>query len=104
MAYDSTPFSELSSAVYYFAPSHADVNARTFLDARESKLACEDYNGYKAGFKQEIIEIGCTVHARRKFFDLHTSNKSQIAEHALLEIDRLYEVERQAKELNNVDR
>jgi hypothetical protein len=27
-----------------------------------------------------MTEIGCMAHARRKFFDLHVANKSQLAE------------------------
>jgi len=38
-------------------------------------------------------------HARRKFFDLHATNKSQIAEKALHYIAALYEVEREVREL-----
>jgi hypothetical protein len=39
-----------------------------------------------------MIEIGCMAHARRKFFDLHMANKSQLAEQALHSIGGLYEV------------
>lgn len=39
------------------------------------------------------------AHARCKFFDLHATNKSQIAEKALHYIAALYEVEREAREL-----
>ncbi len=44
------------------------------------------------------------THARRKFFDLHAANKSQLAEQALLTIGALYEVERQAKDMREEDR
>ena len=40
------------------------------------------------------------AHARRKFFDLHVSNKSQIAQQALQYISQLYDIERQAKHLD----
>ena len=40
------------------------------------------------------------AHARRKFFDLHVSNKSQIAEQALKYISQLYDVEREVKHLD----
>ena len=39
------------------------------------------------------------AHARRKFFDLHVSNKSQIAQSALEQIARTYDIERETKEL-----
>ncbi len=44
------------------------------------------------------------AHARRKFFDLHAANKSQLAEFALEQIGKLYDVERQAKELDAAQR
>jgi hypothetical protein len=37
---------------------------------------------------QGVIEVGCLAHARRKFFDLHAANKSQIAHSALEQIGR----------------
>ncbi len=42
--------------------------------------------------------------ARRKFFDLHATNKSQLAEQALHSIGGLYEIERQAREMTDEDR
>ena len=56
-------------------------------------LVCDDYSGYKAGFAQGIAEAGCMAHARRKFYELHKSGKSQIAEQALKTIGQLYEIE-----------
>jgi hypothetical protein len=46
-----------------------------------------------------VIEVGCLAHARRKFFDLHAANKSQIAEHALTQLARVYEIEQQVKDM-----
>lgn len=46
-----------------------------------------------------MTEIGCLAHARRKFFDLHASNKSQVAERALQQIAKVYEIERELKDL-----
>ena len=44
------------------------------------------------------------MHARRKFFDLHVANKSQLAAQALHSIGGLYEVERQAPDMSDEDR
>ncbi|WP_017703357.1 IS66 family transposase, partial [Pseudomonas syringae] len=44
-------------------------------------------------------EIGCMAHARRKFFELHATNKSTLAEQALRYIQLLYEIEREARDL-----
>lgn len=103
-AYSSTTYAELKSVVYDFSPSRAGEYARNFLGDWRGKLVCDDFAGYKASFEQGIVEVGCMAHARRKFFDLHAANKSQLAEQALLTIGALYEVERQAKDMSEEDR
>ncbi len=82
-AYCTTPFADLKAAIYDFAPSRAGEHARTFLGDWRGKLVCDDYAGYKAGFGNGITEIGCMAHARRKFYDLHEANKSELAAKAL---------------------
>ncbi len=103
-AYSTTPFSALKAVVYDFSPSRAGEHARNFLGTWNGKLVCDDFAGYKASFELGITEIGCMAHARRKFFDLHIANKSQLAEQALHSIGGLYEVERNAKEMSDEDR
>ena len=44
------------------------------------------------------------AHARRKFFDLHANNQSQIAQHALISIQKLYQVEREVAEFDPDER
>ncbi len=102
-AYCTTPFSTLKAVVYDFSPSRAGEHARNFGTCN-AKLVCNDFAGYNASFELGITEIGCMAHARRKFFDLHVANKSHLAEQALHSIGGLYEIERQAKEMNNDDR
>ena len=103
-AYCTTPFSSLTAVVYDFSSSRAGEHARNFLGTWNGKLVCDDFAGYKASFELGVTEIGCMAHARRKFFDLHVANKSQLAEQALHSIGGLYEVERQAKGMCDVDR
>src|SRR3546814_3320968 len=68
---------------YDFSPSRAGEHARNFLQGWKGKLVCDDFGGYKASFELGVTEIGCMAHARRKFFELHATNKSHIAEQAL---------------------
>ena len=103
-AYTSTPFSALNSVVYDFAPSRSGEHARVFLNGWQGKLVCDDFAGYKASFKQGITEIGCMAHARRKFHDLQVANQSQISVDALVQIGQLYDIERQAKDLDDHQR
>ena len=98
-AYCTTPFADLKAVVYDFSPSRAGEHARHFLGSWDGKLVCDDFAGYKASFEQGVTEIGCMAHARRKFFDLHAANQSQLAEQALQYIGQLYEVEREGREL-----
>ena len=46
-----------------------------------------------------MTEVGCLAHARRKFFDLHAANQSQIAQFSLQQFAQVYEIEREVKEL-----
>ncbi|WP_259459386.1 IS66 family transposase, partial [Pseudomonas aeruginosa] len=92
-------FQDLKAVVYDFRPSRAGEHARSFLGDWQGKLVCDDFAGYKASFEQGVTEIGCMAHARRKFFDLHAANQSQLAEQALQYIGQLYEVEREGREL-----
>jgi transposase len=98
-AYATTQFADIRAVVYEFADSRAGEHARTFLGKWRGKLVCDDYSAYKAGFELGITEIGCVAHARRKFFELHTSHKSQVAEQALKYFGALYDVERDVAEL-----
>lgn len=98
-AYSTTPFSALKAVVYDFSPSRAGEHARNFLGPWNGKLVCDDFAGYKAGFGKGMTEIGCMAHARRKFFDLHATNKSTLAEQALRSIQLLYEIEREIRDL-----
>jgi transposase len=103
-AYAPGAFEDLKAVVYDFCESRAGEHCRSFLGDWKGFLVCDDFAGYKAGFINGILEAGCMAHARRKFFDLHTSNKSQIAEQALGYISQLYDVEREVKDLNADER
>ncbi len=67
-------------------------------------MVCDDFSGYKQLITQGVTEVGCLAHARRKFFDLHAANKSQIAHSALEQIGRIYDIEREIKEFNPDER
>ena len=103
-AYAPGAFEELKAVVYDFCETRAGEHCRTFLGACKGSLVCDDFGGYKAGFANGITEAGCLAHARRKFFDLHVSNKSQIAAQACAYISQLYDVEREVKDLTTDER
>ncbi|NMM12427.1 MAG: IS66 family transposase [Rhodoferax sp.] len=97
-AYAAGAFEDTKAVVYDFCESRAGENAKAFLGEWRGSLVCDDFSGYKQLMTQGVTEVGCLAHARRKFFDLHVSNKSQIAQSALEQIGRIYDIEREVKE------
>ena len=95
----TSQFCETAAVVYDYSPSRAGEHARNFLQGWKGKLVCDDFGGYKASFELGVTEIGCMAHARRKFFELHTTNKIQFAEQALRYIQLLYEIESEIRDL-----
>ena len=88
------------AVVYDFAESRAGRHAQAFLGGWRGTLVCDDYSGYKALIAQGVKEAGCMAHARRKFFDLHSANQSQIAGEAIAYFGQLYEVEREVADIS----
>ena len=103
-SYSIGAFEPVKAVIYDFADSRAGKHAREFLGDWRGTLVCDDYAGYKALIADGVTEAGCMAHARRKFFDLHANNQSQIAEQALVYIQKLYQVEREVAELDPDER
>ena len=82
-AYAPGAFEDLKAVVYDFCETRAGEHAGAFLGEWKGSPVYDDFGGYKAGFANGITEVGCLAHSRRKFFELHVSNKSQIAQQAL---------------------
>ena len=99
-AYAPGAHEDLKAVIYDFAEGRSGENARNFMGDWRGNLVCDDFSGYKLSFAQGVTEVGCMAHARRKFFELHVANKSQIAEQAIKLISQLYDIEREAKELD----
>ena len=72
--------------------------------AWQGSLVTDDFSGYKACFELGVTEAGCMAHARRKFHELWANHGSSIGEQALKFFGKLYEVEREVKDLNPDDR
>ena len=104
-AYAPAVFEDIRAVIYDFCESRAGEHARKFLGDWQGSLVCDDFSGYKQSFTQgSITEAGCLAHARRKFFDLHAANQSQLAQFALEQIGKVYDVERQAKDRSTQER
>jgi transposase len=99
-SYSVGAFEPMKAVVYDFTESRAGKHAQDFLDKWRGTLVCDDYSGYKALLAKGLTEAGCLAHARRKFFDLHSQNQSQIAGEALDLFGRLYGIEREVADLS----
>lgn len=100
-AYRSGPTEAAPAVVFDFQMSRAGKHAQQFLAGYSGALMVDDYAGYKALFAAGVVtELACLAHVRRKFFELHAANKSRVAAEALDTIGRLYQIERQAVDLD----
>jgi len=97
-AYAPGAFENMKAVVYDFCESRSGEHARQFLGEWTGSLVCDDFSGYKALMTAGVTEVGCLAHARRKFFDLHATGKSQIAETALELLGKVYDIEREVKD------
>jgi transposase len=89
------------SIVYRYDPSRKGAVAAEFLEGFTGHLQSDAYSGYKHICKDRIISVGCWAHARRKFVDiLKIVSKPGKAMEAVAYIEKLYEIERYAKEKN----
>lgn len=86
--------------VFDYQTSRSGSHARDFLTGWQGHLMVDDYAGYKALFRNGVIELACMAHARRKFFDLFAASQSPIAAQALRCIGELYAIEHSGKAMD----
>jgi len=87
-------------AVYYdFCSSRSGEHPRRVLGDFGATLVTDDYSGYHASHRGGVSAALCWAHARRKLFEAHRDTGSEIAGQAVTLIARLYEIERETREL-----
>ena len=87
-----------SAAFYRFTPDRRGKWPKEHLARFEGWMHADGYAGFEELYRGgQIREVACMAHIRRKFFDLHASQGSAIAEEALARIQKLYEVEAEAR-------
>jgi transposase len=85
--------------VFDYTPDRSRDGPQRFLSGYKGYLQADAYPGYDEIYaSQGVIEVACWAHARRKFFDAMKSD-SRRSQTALGFIRRLYEVERQTRDL-----
>jgi transposase len=79
------------------------------LEGFKGYLRTDGYDGYNAAVASNcLMHVGCMAHARRKFSDAvkaqGKNKKSGKAQHGLALIQKLYRVEKHAKQLTPLER
>jgi transposase len=93
---------------FEYSPSHGAKVPNETLKDFTGILQTDGYSGYNdLRAKPSVINVGCWDHARRKFTDVvkvADKNKNGKAAQLLIPINRLYEIEREAKEMSFAER
>ena len=84
--------------VFDYTPDHTGAGPERILTGYRGYLQADAYSGYDGLYTADrgIVEVGCWMHARRKFYEARTSDPAR-AHQALAWISQLYDVERDAK-------
>jgi transposase len=103
--YRTTNFVPQRAVLFDFCTSRGGEHPQRVLQDFTGTLVTDDYSGYhKLQRAGAITGALCMAHARRKLFEAHQLNGSEIAAQAVDLIVRLYEVEREARELEPAQR
>lgn len=98
--YHTTNFVAQRAVLFDFCASRAGEHPGRILKDFSGTLVTDDFSGYhKLQSQGAIVGALCMAHARRKLFEAHKLNGSQIAGEAVALIAKLYEVERDAHDL-----
>jgi transposase len=89
--------------VYTYTPDRSAAGPEKIFKDFKGYLQADAYSGYDGLYKSgDIVEVGCMMHARRKFYEARTSDP-QRSHQALAWISLLYDVERDAKKRQTAD-
>jgi transposase len=89
--------------VYTYTPDRSAAGPAKIFEAFVGYLQADAYSAYDRLYQSgTIVEVGCMMHARRKFYEARTSDP-QRSHQALAWISLLYDVEREAKERQPTD-
>ncbi len=89
--------------VYDATPSRSRDGPQTFLKGFKGHVQADAFGGYDGLYATGATEVACWAHARRKFVEARDS-APRLSLEAVAHIRRLYDVEREAKELDRAGR
>jgi transposase len=86
--------------VFDYTPTRSRDGPQAWLGDYQGYLHADAFGGYDGIYATgRVTELACWAHARRRFYDARLSDPER-AHHALALIRLLYDVEREAKELD----
>lgn len=87
--------------VYDYTPNRQRAGPAEWLKQYSGYLQADAYGGYDGVFHtQNVTEVACWAHARRKFYDAQDSDAARSIQMLTL-IGQLYQIERESKELSH---
>jgi transposase len=90
--------------VFDYTPDRSREGPERVLKGYQGYLQADAYSAYDRLYADKtIIEVGCWAHARRKFYEARTSDPPR-AHRALAYVKGLYDVEEEAKDLDDAAR
>lgn len=84
--------------LFEYCPGRGGLNPKDFLNGFQGHLQADGYTAYDWFDKQPGVDLlHCMAHARR-YFEQALDNDRPRAEHALSEMGKLYDIEKQARD------
>jgi len=82
------------SALFRYSADRKGERPQDHLRTFRGFLQADGYAGYSRLYGNEIVEVACWAHARRKFHDVYVDKGSELAQEALERIGVLEELQR----------
>jgi hypothetical protein len=93
---DGRPWADSAApaVLFRYSPDRRGEHPESHLKRFAGILQADGYAGFERLYEGgRILEAACWAHVRRKFYEIHESNRSPVAADALAKIGKLYEIE-----------
>jgi transposase len=94
---DGRPWADTAppAVLFRYSPNRKAEHPESHLKRFCGILQADGYAGFERLYEERarISEAACWAHVRRKFYEIHESNRSPLAAEALARIGKLYEIE-----------
>jgi transposase len=82
------------AAWYRYTPTREGAHPKAHLKDFNGILQADGFSGFDGLYVDgRVLEAACWAHARRKFYEIHASTRSPVAQEALTRIQALYAIE-----------